>query len=110
MRPLISAIFMGGVFALCSLLLVDSAALGVTLGALLVGTLSALMTMRAERGKPLLPTAGLIVLGLSGLALYGAALLTWDPPAGSTWIAVVLVFAFPIGVLLMAYRQWRTSR
>ena len=109
-RPLISALFMGGIFAAASILISSESTVGIVFGTLFVAALSAAMTFRSQRGKPMLPTAGLVVLGLVGLALYTRALFVWEKPEGIEWIAVPLVFAFPVAVLIMAYRQWRAER
>lgn len=57
----------------------------------------------------MLPTEGLIVLAVGALGLYTFAGV-FARPVGFQWLEVAFVYAFPVALLVIAYRQWRRSR
>jgi hypothetical protein len=101
---------MGGIFGAFAFAIQLASPLRIVLGSLAMALLWGLVVYRMARGRTLLPTAALVVLGVGALTLYTAALVLGERPAGIEWVAVVVVFAIPIAILAMAYRQWKEGR
>jgi hypothetical protein len=110
LQALTSALLFGGVFGAFAFAIHLASPLRIVLGSLAMAVLGGITGYRLSLGRSILPTAALVVLAVGALALYTAALVLGDRPAGSEWAAVVVVFAIPIAILAMAYRQWKEGR
>jgi len=108
-RALTSALLMGGIYAAASFAFQLAGPGRILIASLAMAALGGVIGYRLALGKTILPTAGLVALAVGGLALYTAALLFTEPPPRSDWIFVAIVFAFPVALLVMAYRQWRSG-
>ncbi len=109
-RPLSSALFAGAGFAALSVVLqpTDKPA-RLLLGSAAMALLAGVTRYRQERDKTILPTPALVLLSIGSLAVYGIWMMR-QPPAGTEWIAAVLVLGFFLAPLFIAYRQWRSHR
>jgi peptidoglycan/LPS O-acetylase OafA/YrhL len=106
--PILVGALAGAVpFAAFAFLVELASPLRILLGSLAVALFFGIMSYRKSRRMPLLPTWGLLVLGIGALALYTWALLVRQQPVGTEWLAVALIFAVPVAVLVQAYRQWK---
>src|SRR5262245_50322688 len=108
-RPAISALIMGGTYAVFGFATRFTAPLNIAIGAAVLASMGAFMTWRLSRGMPMLPTSGMVVLGVAALAVY-AWWAANEPPKGIEWLEFAFVIAFPIAILFMAYRQWKRAR
>jgi uncharacterized membrane protein (UPF0136 family) len=109
-RPLSSALFVGVSFAALSLVLeLSDQPAKIAAGSAAMALLAGVVRYREEKGRTMLPTWALVLMSLGSLALYAVWMLR-QPPAGGEWIAAVVVLAFFLGPLALAYRQWRTGR
>jgi hypothetical protein len=106
--PVISAMLAGVVFAALFFALDLGGPPRVLPASLAMALLAGITTARLQRGKPLLPLWALLLLGMGGLVLHSWVFLIQQQPAGVDWLPVAVIFAFPVLILLMAYRQWRS--
>ena len=107
-RPFASAVLTGVVFAVFALAIDLADPLRILIGASAMALLAAWTTARQQRGRALLPLWALLLLGAGGLTIYTWAFLIQQRPTGFDWIPVIVVFAFPVLILFMAYQQWKS--
>jgi O-antigen/teichoic acid export membrane protein len=106
-RPLPTALLFGGGYAGMAVVLQIGSPVAIVLSSLLFAGLGWLMASRQMRGKPPVSIGASVALGVGALTLYTAVLILTEPPPRSDWIFVAIAFAFPIALLVMAYREWR---
>lgn len=106
-RPLPTALLFGGAYAAMSIALHMGSPVRILIASLLIAGLGWLMAYRQMQGKEPVSLAGMLAIGVGGLVLYTAVLLLTEPPPRSDWVFVAIAFAFPIALLVMAYREWR---
>jgi hypothetical protein len=107
-RPMAAAVLTGVVFAAFSFAIALGEPVRILLASLAMALLAGITTARLQRGKPLLPLWALLLLGAGGLILHTWVLVVQPQPTGFDWVAVAVVFAFPVLILFMAYHQWRS--
>jgi hypothetical protein len=106
-RAWISAIVTGLVLAAGFMALRVEQPLRIVLAGAAVAALVGLIARRHGRGMSAAPTSVLLGLGIVGLLVY-ARLLIASPPSGAGWLFALVVVAFPVTVLLMGVRQWKS--
>jgi hypothetical protein len=106
-KPLVAALLFGGGYAIAAAVMQIGSPAQILIASLLMAGLGWLLASRRAQGKEAVPLAGMVAMGVGGLALYTAALILSEPPARSEWVFVAIVFAFPAALLVMAYLEWR---
>jgi uncharacterized membrane protein (UPF0136 family) len=106
LRPLSSALFAGAGFAALSVVLqLTDQPVKILLGSAAMALLAGVTTYRLEKDKTILPKPVLVLLSIVYLAVYSVWMMR-EPPAGAPeWIAAVLVLAFFVTPLSIAYGQ-----
>ena len=89
----------------------EAGVLRIAVLAIALGLMMGTVNYRMATGRPALPTAVMVLSGLGALALYVYGVLVSERPESvGEWVAVPFVFAIPIAILFMAYRQWQRER
>ena len=106
-RSVTGAFSAGASFAAYALIVDLASPLRILLGSLAVAIFGGVIAYRQSKGKPLVSTGALFLFSIAVLALYTWALLVHEKPVGTEWVAVAIIFCFPVVLLVQAVRQWR---
>lgn len=110
MRPLVMALVKGiGAGLIFAALMKAFGSPGIGSG-VAFGAFVAWMSYRASQGKRDIPAMAMLVMGALGLVVWTTVLVVAGLPENpGDWLWLMVIFAFPIGLLIMGWRKRRAE-